>query len=60
MVTGKGSTVGMPALRAGARIELLGLGTTFNGSYYITSTTHSIGASGYTTDFEARLEEDNT
>jgi phage protein D len=60
MVTGKGSTVGMPAIRAGSKIELLGLGSTFDGPYFVTSTTHTIGTRGYTTDFEARLEEDNT
>lgn len=58
-VTGKGSVVGTPDLRAGSIIELGGLGTTFDGRYFVKSTTHTIGAQGYVTEFEARLEEEN-
>jgi uncharacterized protein len=59
MVTAHGSTLGTPDLRAGSRIEVKGLGCTFDGSYFLKSTTHSIGAGGYITDFDARLEEPN-
>jgi phage protein D len=59
MVTGRGSTVGIPDLRAGSIVELRGLGTTFDGNYFIKTTTHTIGTGGYTTEFEARLEEKN-
>ncbi len=59
MVTARGSTVGIADLRAGRKIEVQGLGRTFDGEYFLKSTTHTIGASGYTTEFEARLEEDN-
>jgi phage protein D len=58
-VTGKGSTIGTPDLRAGTKISLAGLGPTFSGTYFVKSTTHTIGLNGYTTDFDARLEEDN-
>jgi phage protein D len=57
MVTGTGSTVGLPDLRAGSIIEIDGLGTRFSGRYFVTATTHAIGDSGYTTQFECRLEE---
>ena len=59
MVTGSGSTVGIPDLRAGCFVQIQGLGLTFSGRYFIKSTTHTINASGYLTQFEARLEETN-
>ena len=57
MVTARGSTIGFPELRAGRKIEVQGLGRTFDGQYFLKSTTHTIGAGGYTTEFEARKEE---
>ncbi|MBC7909341.1 MAG: phage late control D family protein [Pyrinomonadaceae bacterium] len=57
MVTAHGSTLGTPDLRAGSRVEILGLGDTFTGTYTVTASTHSIGANGYITEFDARLEE---
>jgi len=59
MVTGHGSTVGTPDLRAGSRIEIKKLGDIFSGIYTVTSTTHTINAGGYLTEFEAQLEEKN-
>jgi phage protein D len=56
LVTGKGSTVGLPDLRAGCTVVINGLGVRFSGKYLITETTHKIGKTGYTTDFSARLE----
>lgn len=56
LIKGSGQTIGLPKLRAGARIELTQLGSTFSGSYEVTKTTHSLGASGYTTSFECRKE----
>jgi phage protein D len=50
-VTGEGSCVGLPDLRAGRVVELTGLGPRFSGSYYITQATHSLGSGGYTTSF---------
>jgi phage protein D len=38
-------------------IEIDGLGARFSGRYFVTATTHAIGDSGYTTQFECRLEE---
>ena len=57
MVKGTGSTVGLPDLRAGGVLFIEGLGKRFSGRYFVTSTTHTIGDSGYTTQFECRREE---
>lgn len=56
-VTATGSVVGLPDLRTGCRLHVRGLGFRFNGRYFVTGTTHTIGTSGYTTQFECRLEE---
>jgi phage protein D len=55
-VTATGSVVGLPDLRAGAQVHVDGLGRRFNGQYYVTATTHTLGSGGYTTQFECRLE----
>jgi uncharacterized protein len=57
MVKGSGSVVGLPSLRAGCIVFLLGMGDRFSGKYFVTGTTHTIGDSGYTTRFECRREE---
>ena len=64
LVEAKGKTIGLPDLRAGVKVQIKGLGARFSGppggtpfSYLITSTTHTIGESGYTTDFSARMEQ---
>jgi uncharacterized protein len=54
-VTGTGTAVGLPELKAGRVVRLLGLGR-FSGRYYVTRSTHSIGASGYVTSFAARSD----
>jgi uncharacterized protein len=56
-VTGTGSVVGLPDLRAGRVAQLDGLGTRFSGRYFVTGTTHAAGDGGYTTQFECRREE---
>lgn len=50
-VTASGSTIGLPDLRAGVYLRIDGVGSRFNGSYFVTSTTHSIASGGYTTRF---------
>jgi phage protein D len=57
MVKGTGSVAGLPDIRAGTVLEIDGLGTRFSGRYFVISTTHTIGDSGYTTQFECRREE---
>jgi phage protein D len=56
MVTASGTTVGLPDMRAGQLVSIKGLGARFDGVYFITDTTHSIGDSGYTTQFNCRRE----
>jgi Bacteriophage probable baseplate hub protein len=55
-LTGSGSAVGDPRIRAGAVITLDGLGPDFSGVYRVTSATHSLDSSGYRTSFEVRKE----
>ena len=57
MVKATASTVGLPELRAGSLIYVTGVGERFSGWYFVTGTTHTIGDSGYTTQFECRREE---
>jgi phage protein D len=55
-LTGSGSTVGDPRVRAGMVLRLEGLGVRFGGLYRVTSATHSLDGSGYRTSFEVRKE----
>ena len=55
-LTGTGTTVGNPAIKAARVIDLDGLGDQFGGLYRITSCTHTIDGSGYRTSFEVRKE----
>jgi phage protein D len=52
-VTGEGSCAGIAGLRAGKTIEIKGMGR-FSGTYYVTSTTHTIDSNGYNTSFKVR------
>lgn len=52
-LTGSGSTIGVPDLRAGQTIELQGLGF-FSGNYCVDEATHTISSSGYLTDFKVK------
>ncbi len=49
--TGNGSTIGIPELQPDDNIDLKGLGDRFSGRYRVRKVTHSIGESGYTTEF---------
>ena len=53
-IQGRGSCAGNPQLRSRKVIELRGLGKRFSGNYYVTSTTHTIDAGGYRTDFDVK------
>jgi phage protein D len=57
MVKATGTTVGLPKLRAGSKVVIGGVGSRLSGTYFVTSTTHTIGSNGYTTRFEARRED---
>lgn len=56
-ITGSGSIVGLPDLRAGSVVQIDGLDQLFNGRYFVTSTTHTLNDSGYSTTFQCRLEQ---
>jgi phage protein D len=65
MVKASGTTVGLPQLRAGCKVQIGGapggkqtLGSRLSGTYYVTATTHVFNSSGYTTKFEARREDE--
>jgi phage protein D len=57
MVTASLTSVGVPDLRAGRNVIITGAGSRFSGNYFIIQTSHSIGANGYTTQFNARRED---
>jgi uncharacterized protein len=56
LLTASGTTLGLPGLRAGQAVRVTGV-SSFSGLYRITASTHTIGAGGYTTRFDARMEE---
>jgi hypothetical protein len=55
-LTGSGSCIGNPRIKASRVIRLDGLGDQFSGLYRITSATHTFDASGYRTSFQVRKE----
>lgn len=55
-LTGSGSTIGDPRIKAGRVINFEGLGEQFSGLYRVTAATHSLDSGGYRTNFEARKE----
>lgn len=55
-LTGSGSSIGNPNIKAGAVINLEGLGEQFSGLYRITSATHSIDSGGWRTSWQVRQE----
>ena len=55
-LTGSGSCIGNPRIKASRVIRLDGLGDQFSGLYRITSATHTFDASGYRTTFQVRKE----
>lgn len=54
VVTGHGEVRGVPALTAGAIVELGDLGSEFSKNYYITRASHRMGGRGYHTSFEVK------
>jgi phage protein D len=57
-VTGSGRVIGLPDLRPGDNIKLLELGQRFSGTYYVKKVEHTLGASGFTTQFDVRRTHD--
>lgn len=52
LVTGTAETIGVPDLRAGTVIQMLGVGLRFEGYYRIDEATHDIGGDGYKTSLK--------
>jgi phage protein D len=55
-LTGSGSAVGDPRIRAGAVLRLEGLGVDFSNNYRVTKATHTLDTNGYRTSFEVQKE----
>lgn len=55
-LTGSGSTLGDPRIRAGTVLRIEGVGERFGGLYRVTSANHTIDGSGYRTSFDMRKE----
>jgi Bacteriophage probable baseplate hub protein len=53
-VEAAGECVGIPAIRVGKTIKITEIGELFDGIYYVTSATHSVGPNGYRTSFKVR------
>lgn len=63
-LTGSGQIIGLPDLRPGDNLELHGLGKRFGGTsdrpiqYHVTKVMHTLGGSGYQTQFDVRSTTD--
>jgi phage protein D len=56
-ITGTGTCIGRPDVRAGARVRIEGLGSRFSGTYLVTAATHSYAPGiGYRTTFQVTGE----
>jgi uncharacterized protein len=56
LVEATGTTIGLPDLRAGQNVHIVGLGARFSGRYFVIKTTHTFDMNGYRTKFIARRE----
>jgi phage protein D len=54
LIKGTAETIGIPDLRSGQVVQLLGLGPRFEGLYYIDQATHTINESGYSTSLNVK------
>jgi uncharacterized protein len=54
LVSGTAETIGVPDLRGGQIITMLGIGPRFEGDYRIDQATHTIGSSGYKTSLTVK------
>lgn len=59
-VTGRGELIGLPTLRVGHVVQLEELSDQVNANYYVTSVTHRVDESGYTTSIGVRLATGET
>lgn len=54
LIEGEGECIGIPEIRPGTSIRLGNMGKRFSGKYYVTAASHSIGNSGYKTNFTVK------
>jgi phage protein D len=59
-ITGTGRIAGLPALRPSDVLEIHGIGRRFSGNYFVTRVEHTLGASGFFTQFGARRIADGS
>jgi phage protein D/phage baseplate assembly protein gpV len=59
-VTIQGSCFGNSALKVGTTVQIKGVGTNYNGKYYLTSCTHRFDMEGYITSFESNGKNTNS
>jgi hypothetical protein len=55
-LTGSGTAIGDPRIRAGAILRLQGLGPDFSGNYRVATAEHTFNSGGYRTKFTVRKE----
>jgi uncharacterized protein len=55
-LTGSGTAIGDPRIRAGAILRLQGLGPDFSGDYRVATAEHTFNSGGYRTKFTVRKE----
>jgi uncharacterized protein involved in type VI secretion and phage assembly len=55
--TGRGTTIGVPALRCDGWVALSGIGTRMSGPHYLSAVRHRMSARGYVTEFQIGLGE---
>ncbi len=58
MVKASITSVGLPRLRAGSKVRILGVGPRLSGTYFVTESNHVINDNGYATQFKARREDE--
>jgi phage protein D len=54
LISGSGESIGIPEIRAGRYIKLEGLGKKLSTTYYMSSVTHTVDGSGYSTSFKVK------
>jgi phage protein D len=53
-ITATGRVAGLPELRPGDNLEIFGLGRRFSGTYFVKRVEHTLGTSGFFTQFTGR------
>ena len=58
-ITGTGRIAGLPLLRPRDVLEIHGIGRRFSGNYFVTRVEHTLGGSGFFTEFTVRRIADD-